>query len=349
MQIVRKKLSADELNPPGLRYDVITDTVQTYVDGSWVDTPGADPRISVSALLPARTGDTAQCDAAANMTAKIKSIVDYYIATAEQAAFASGVIGIIALFFPPIALIYEVLWAIAEVLVGLGVVVVDGEMTTAVYDRLTCYFFCELDASGQLDQDGYDAVLAAVAAGESSIAYDIISAVFSGLGWVGLNNAGATGSETGDCTDCTCGPWERQFNFCGTTDSWTIHCGHQEANGIQQSDSCEGQPSIAWIQRNIALADDAAITKVEFWVEGDGGGALVLKVYWAGVEIYNDSPMGIHPFDLIALSLTGTHDMLVLVNGSVTGGTRRIPTLRLFGTGTAPAIGHDPSTPPCLD
>jgi len=204
MFIIRKRLGEEEFNPPGTRYIVGTDTFQQYIAGEWVDMPGLDPRTNPAYLLPARTGSTRRCDAAANMTAKVESIVTFYVSSGEIALTASSVLAVILIFFPPIALIAGILWAIADLIVGLGVSTVASAFSGSVYDDLTCYFDCAADGDGQLDPTGYNQVISNIHSNHSGVVSTVLDAVFNSLGWVGLNNAGATGEETGDCGDCEC-------------------------------------------------------------------------------------------------------------------------------------------------
>lgn len=263
MEIVRLFLSADQLNPPGVRYDPTTDTVQTNVGGTWIDTPAADPRTSPGALLPARTGGDPRCDAAANMTAKVKSIVDFFIATGEIAAFVGGIIDIIAIFFPLFGTIAEILWTLGEVLLGLGTTALATAFTTTVYDDLTCYFYCAADANGQLNASGLANVLANVNALQSSTVATAINAIFASLGWVGISNAGATGEETGDCSACTdCNPdWQFFPDATGWTDG---HRGRCVAGVWTSEDRAEGASwqSSTEIMMRIQVPGATTVTRV---------------------------------------------------------------------------------------
>jgi len=202
MFIVRKKLSADELNPPGVRYILDTDTVQTLVGSDWIDTPNADPRINPGALLPARTGDDAQCNAAANVVAKVRSIVDARLAITSQALLVSTIVGIILLFAAPLALIIEVVWGLAELLLTFTEIELGEAFTETVYGDMLCYFFANMDANGQMTADNVANVLDLMNTNHPGIPYNVFSNIVATLGVVGLNNAGANGEEVGDCSDC---------------------------------------------------------------------------------------------------------------------------------------------------
>jgi len=204
MDIVRKLLSELNLNPPGVRYDLDTDTVQTLIDGTWVNTPELDPRTAISGLYPPLgTGDTARCNAAAGMVAKIKSIVDYRIAVADQTLLVSGIVAILMLFFAPLGLLVELVWALAELMLAISAIDMADAFTSTFYDDLTCYFFCELDNSGRLRDGALDRIFAKVNDNYPGDAYDVFTNIVAVLGYIGLDNAGATSEETGDCGDCT--------------------------------------------------------------------------------------------------------------------------------------------------
>lgn len=233
MEIVRKKLSADELNPPGVRYEADGDLVQTLVGDTWVDTPSADPRTNTGGLLPPRAGGTAQCDAAANVVAKIKSINDYAIASQDQALIVSGVVSIIALFLPGIGLVAEALWILAELILTIGTINVDDAFTSDVYDDLTCYFDCAADDSGQWSEAAIADVLANINTAHSGVVYNVLSNMFYQLGLVGLNNAGATGEETGDCSACDCSTCNQLFDFTlGDELGWYLSPDEQTHVGV---------------------------------------------------------------------------------------------------------------------
>lgn len=205
MQVVRKELASTDIQPAGVRFNVGSDVFQTSPDGgtTWNDNPVGDPRFNAGYQLPHRTSGDPQCDAAANMTAKIKSAVDYWVATGNQLSFVSYFLTFVSLFFFPVAWIIELIWALADLLLTLGTTVVAGAFTTEVYDDIKCFLYAQLDANGQMTPDGYNAFLVALDAAHSGTVYNVTKAITDTMGSTGLNNAGATGEETGDCTGCT--------------------------------------------------------------------------------------------------------------------------------------------------
>jgi len=119
--------------------------------------------------------------------------------------------------------------------------------------------------------------------------------------------------------------------------------------GIASVNSCEGSPSIIYITRNIAIPAGSAITEIWWWVEGSPSTGDQADLYWDGSLITNlINPTFREPFVTNGFSLTGTADMLIIWQRSTTGSDNRIPTVRFYGTGTPPDIGHDETDPPCL-
>ena len=214
MDIIRKRLSSSELDPPGIRYNPVDDEIEQLRDGVWVADPSLDPRTNPTNLLPPRTGSTRRCDAAANMVAKIESIITFAVSSADMALIASNLLALIALFFPPIALIAAVLWVLLDLIISIGSVAVDGAFTSGVYDDLLCILYCQLDPDGQLSEAALNRAMEEIDATQSDIVYQICYQIMVGtLGWVGLSNAGATGEETGDCDPCNpCGALCVGFN-----------------------------------------------------------------------------------------------------------------------------------------
>lgn len=352
VQVVRKELSATDVTPSGVRYNVETDTFQTSPDGgtTWIDNPGADPRTNVGYQLPARTGGDPRCDAAANMTAKIKSIIDYAIATTTQIELVSGIIGIIALFFPPIALVIELVWALAELVAFIGLEVVAGAFTTEVYDRITCELYAQLDANGQLDQDGYNAFLVALDASDPGTVYNVAKAVLDQMGFVGLNNAGATGEETGDCSACE--------TWCLVCDFTSIDGGFSVQFGGAYSGGTGWQPTDVSNYRDLEIARTLGATfhVTEIGMEFDfetgnwNSGSLNSWAIWAGLGSYFTHGVIVdhdHTTNgtgrTLALTLDNDIDRLYLeiVTDTYSGahvGSATLLNLTMRGTGTKPTL-----------
>lgn len=212
MQIVRKKLSAQELTTPGVRYDPTSDTVQVLVDGTWVSSPVADPRTSPAYVYPPLTTSDPACDASANMVAAIKHLIDTATGTTTLVQMASALYALAVLIFPPLLIFDPLVIALVDIILTVGQTGVAGAFTATVYDHLLCYFRAHVDpATGALDSAGLDAVRTDISDNEDGTVIVVTEGIFAIFGWVGINNAGASGHETGDCSDCD--TWCRLDDF----------------------------------------------------------------------------------------------------------------------------------------
>lgn len=221
MFVIRKKLSASEITPSNLRWNVDCSCVQQTFDGgtTWVDAPGQDPRSSDAFRAPALTTSDPRCDAAANMLAKLHAAVEMAIAFDNSVRLASELFALFALAVPALGVVVAVFTIIADVLLALGAAAIDGAFTSDVYDRLLCVFFDHIDSSGQMSDAQLSDIYDAVAADFDVTVQAVFGAVSSAAGAVGWSNAGALGSETGDCS--TCDVWCRAEDFSIEDYGWT--------------------------------------------------------------------------------------------------------------------------------
>lgn len=206
MYVVRKKLAADDVTPRGTRYNPGTDTVQVSSDGgdTWTDAPGLDPRHTDAFRNPPLTTADPKCDAAANMVALLHTMIDADIAALNVVAAATAFVGLVSLFFP-IVLVADLVLAVAGIVAGIGAVALTDAFTDDVYHRLICTFEAHLEADGTLTGGDLSDLLTDIGTNYDATVFDAISAHSSALGEVGWSNAGAAGSETGDCSDCFSG------------------------------------------------------------------------------------------------------------------------------------------------
>lgn len=222
VEIIRKRLWLEEIIGNTTRYNETTETFQTYdpATDTWYDNPGADPRSSPGNRLPPRTTGDVRCDAAANMTAQIKAMIDAYLTLLTIVAVVNAINLVVAIWFPAVGLLFRLIIALVEALALIGAVVIATEMTPAAYDQLQCILYQEIGDDGQVSAAQKSAILARIAAEMTTMQSTILSLVINTIGEVGLSNAGATGTEVGDCLDCPL-TWCRftQFNLF-ETDGW---------------------------------------------------------------------------------------------------------------------------------
>lgn len=221
MQIVRKKLSADEISPPNIRYNGDCDCVETTYDGggTWTAAPGADPRSAAAFRAPANATADPQCNAAANMVSRLRFMIDTDLASASIAGVASGLLAGILLFMPAVGIVVDAILIAVDVILGIGAGAIAAAFTEGVYDDFLCVFYCNIDPDGQMSDAQLTAIYSQVAAQFDSVVQLVFGAHSSTLGAVGWSNAGALGEiEDADCSECDCiTPPELQIQYIDGT------------------------------------------------------------------------------------------------------------------------------------
>jgi len=210
MDIVRKKLTPDDLSPPYLRYDPTNDVVQISGNngGTWEDAPQLDPR-TINQFPPLTTGDP-QCDAAARMVAAIQDVVMALINAinggAQYAALQGILMGWLAVFG-----FFFVLVALAALVLALFVAIGYAALYAAFnafdWDELACKLRCFVDGDGRLSQVSLDEFKAMIVADYDSTQSAILNALLDLTGFGALNAFAATRTETGDCSGCAGCEW----------------------------------------------------------------------------------------------------------------------------------------------
>lgn len=251
MQVVRKRLGADELdaivdirqNPdapceldymreggewtqfadltlcaPGATstiYDPATDEVQQCYNGACVVSSASDPRHSDIFRFPATTGSDAQCNSAASMVRWTKDFVDATTGNVEAGttalSFASFVLGLIGTLFPP-ALFVALFIDLFNLITATGATVVAAAFTSTVYDQLLCIYYCHMGSDGQVSASQLTSILTDIDTIIGGVAATVLHSILQIQGEVGLSNAGTLGLDTDDCSGCDCG-WCVVFDF----------------------------------------------------------------------------------------------------------------------------------------
>lgn len=205
MRIIRGRLQPFGAFVP-TRWNEDDQVVQTSPDGgtTWQDNPGADRRTQV--LLPPLDTANPKCDAAANLTVAIHEEIDALVA---QMNFSAELLPLGSLFvqwlfrftFP--GWIIQLVYGVMSVLLDAGAEDIDTEFTTAVYDDLQCYFYQYMDDAGVLTETSVQQVADRLYAEQALTVYNVLALVFFySMGFGGLTDAAASGSETGDCAAC---------------------------------------------------------------------------------------------------------------------------------------------------
>lgn len=338
MEIVRKKLTADEITPANIRYNPDCDCVEQTWDGgtTWTPTPGADPRTSPAYRAPANSSDAPQCNAAANMVAALRDMVDADISADNSLSLATLLLGTALLFVPVAGWIADAFLLIADAIILLDQATIEAAFTSDVYDQLLCTFFCNIDPDGQMSDAQLVQFLSDVSDNYAFTVYSVVTNHSNTLGAVGWSNMGALGTGTGsDCSDCSCA-WCYQWddNAALLAEGFT----HVYDNDVSQFWS--------------AVSTDFTIVRAEFpFCMAGGGGAA--SAFWNAPSfgsvwvLFTPTTPGCFDFDsndsppIPALTLGG-------FSWGVNSGGDVVPPastngLKLHGTGTMPAWtnGHE--------
>lgn len=286
MKIVRKELTPAELEPTTIRYNEDCSCVQSLVDGEWVDNPPADPRTSSAYQYPAPDTADPACDAGARISAQIERIISSVFDAVSIIEAVSTMIGVVAVFFPPIALFVALLFALISAANAIGFAAVQLSFTDMVYEQIACLVYCNIGADGQFNEDEWNAFQDGVGAtfGLSTVT-TILSLMFNGMGMVAFNNMASAGSETGDCTDCMCA-WCYLWDFEPTDGSWLV--------GAQGSWSS----GTGWLSQNIS----PAVYDILIYSECSGGCAepmttITIDAEWAAGASIDDAYIGVFDRD----------------------------------------------------
>jgi len=227
MEIVRKRLSAQELYDPRITYDDETDTIYYTPPGETVgiESPEFDPRHTGSIPLPAGAGTA--CDSAATMVAMLQAMADALIANIASGQSALVItLAIIAFLVAMgwVALFILIIEALVAAAIFAGAAALEEAFTPEMWDTLNCIIFCEMSAGGHLTAGALEAIRTEVDAQIGGIAATLLNYWFDALGEAGLNNASLVmgGLVTGDCADCECEwcyEWSNVTDFAA--DGWS--------------------------------------------------------------------------------------------------------------------------------
>lgn len=227
VQVIRKRLTADEVTPPNVRWNSDCNCLQTTPDGgtTWVDTPETDPRYSPGGKLPGRGGSDPRCDAAANMVAKLKTMVNIFEQELAQVQAANALLDVILLLLPGVGWVIDALLAATELLLTIGADAISTAFTDDQWQIVLCILDCSISPDGTVTQAQFDTILDKMHVQCNTVVYDVLYTLFTlSLGPVGLSNAGATGTETGDCSACDA-TFDHCFDFSIDQQGWTIFHG----------------------------------------------------------------------------------------------------------------------------
>lgn len=209
VDVIRGRLADGEVVPTGTRYDTDCACVQRTTDGgsTWVDSPGDDPRHTVSYLMPPRTGTDLSCKSAASKVKWLKDFIDYeaalMVAGATVTGVANGLLGFADFLFPG-GVLLALFLEIAEIIFDVGAAALTGAFTSDQYDLLLCIFFCNCAGDGTVSVAQIALIESQVTEQLNTTAGIIVDAILGAQGEVGLSNAGTLYDVTADCSGCEC-------------------------------------------------------------------------------------------------------------------------------------------------
>lgn len=239
MPVIRRKLDPNEVYSETTRYDQDTDTVQSLVNGSWVDNPTADPRTQ-TLFPPISTSDPA-CDGAQRASDAFEGQITEIINLINESNTFFTIAGaILALFeFGPFGLFIALAIALAHAMLDIGATALTAAFPGDVWDKFKCILFCHMGSDGRVKPGELSAIQSDVSVQIGGIAATILNAMLSLAGEGGVNNLAALGTATGDCSGCDCSvcAFEGWVEVTGSpytledNGSWTIPAttGHGDA------------------------------------------------------------------------------------------------------------------------
>ncbi len=319
MTLIRSRLSESQIGTTSYRYDSDCACVQYSPDGgtTWNDAPGSDPRNAPQFRFPARTGSDIRCNCAANARAWIKGVIDRI----TEILAIGGIVVEIAneiLRFAEIIFAEAGGWLLnlildaAGTLFGLGYAAINGAFDATQYDLLLCALYCTCGTDGQWNETQFSNLQSNITENMNATAAAVVNLFLSIQGMVGVSNAGAVGTETADCSVCTC-PWRGYIDITAT--AWTYVPVDDPDWGV------EGAYSDGWNATNGGPVDTAYATQMN--IEGvfpDGNytavrvkcvqtlGDLLVDIHTAKLFINGDAAIENLATGDITIEWTGDYD-----------------------------------------
>src|SRR5919108_1150916 len=204
MPIIRKKLDPNTVYPDDLRYNENTDTVQTNVNGQWVDNPEADPRNQTT--YPPRNTANPRCDGARSVADALSNQIMEILTAIDNASTAYTIAGLILglLAFGPFGIFIGIALFLADQMLAAGSTAIEAALPPSAFDTLTCILYCRMDANGRLKTGQLPATMGDVDAQIGGFGAIILNGFLSLAGEGGINNLASLGTSSGSCGGCPC-------------------------------------------------------------------------------------------------------------------------------------------------
>jgi hypothetical protein len=317
VRLIRKRLWDGEIADPALRTNPSSpyQVQRTYDGGStWVTSAADDPRHEATRRFPARTGSTRRCDAAANAVAVLKSYIDQVIAGASTLATVTWAIAGVFTWLIGADVIIDIFAAAVSALCGIGASTLTAAFTSGAYDTLTDILYCHMDANGQVSAAALATIQSDISAQLGSTVRTAFDYLMTGLGEVGLSNAGALGSVTGDCSGAVCcANW---FAGYGGFADWTLWHGGSPDIPLGNYNSTDDRVDKATIAQGTDYASIhkvcSSISSIEVWFTVSfSGGTYGLVLYDLTTSAYIQSTFQHTSPYINAITGRDGHDILV--------------------------------------
>lgn len=356
VDVLRKRLAADEVTPTNVRYYGSTPVYQTTMDdgATWVSQPSADPRYSPTSYFPPLIHyDNIECDTAARMTAALHDAITLMCNVADAAQAVTGLLELILLPSGLVGWLLDLFFTVCNWIIDNGQDTILAAFTDAVYHSIECALYCAIEPDGSITQVKLDAAWEKIKAAHAGTVATVIDEVRFLFTDAIFSNAGVARSETGDCADCEC-PWVWEWDFTISDQGWEVYggYGHYESGVGFQSDPVSTSYSLIMVNSQaITFTSQEVQLTVGYNVDptGDGSKALGYGSHLGG------SFTSAWIFTPIATPNPNTYDRVrsedwvdaLYINPS--GGNSSIQatvmSLQMHGTGIVPAFtgGHQVS------
>jgi hypothetical protein len=293
-------------NPPMTGLDVNGNYGEFNSDGDLVLMPQNDPRNLVTQILPAVTGGVTpeenRCKAANSIVAFLQQAKTQTSLSLSGGAHLTDVAAIIEgilllLGFVTAGLLAILATAVAVVVANVTSEDFDADFPDGIWDTIACEFYCQIDDSGSISQDGWVKIKHDLAGYMGPVGGLWLINLINAMGVGGCNNAMRLGSAGAiDCTACNCADCADKFDvysgigtdvtrgFDATLGRWI------EVTAILDFDNFGGW-AVAVTTNSADICCGLGETPVVGDIEIDGGA-------WGWQECGNAIPvLGVDPFD----------------------------------------------------
>ncbi len=271
VDVIRGRLTTEDVIPPNTRYDPETDELQYSPDNgtTWIPTPEDDPRHGAKFAKPLKTTGDVKCDSAASMVQWIRQFIEYETSILTIGAGVAAVgNAMIQLLSPiaPYAELFAIIFGFADTLFTIGSTALETAFTDETYDLMLCCFYCKIGEDGAVTPSNLEDVEAKINTDLNTTAALVTNAILFVQGEVGLQNAGTLYDIEGDCSECGC-DWclvvffdDNDGGFIADTVNIPVGANYVSGSGWEQN--TVGNATGTYIILNLPAS--AELTHIEF-------------------------------------------------------------------------------------